>query len=57
MIYICTAKNCHYLFRGGRHETICPDCGGRTIRPAGRTERMEFFLRRLPPVRPLGRSS
>lgn len=45
MIYICLAKQCHFLFIGDASIQTCPDCGKKSIRAATAAERMEFFRR------------
>ena len=46
MIYTCETKGCHFLFLGSEHESACPDCGKKRVRPATRAERAAFFRRR-----------
>ncbi|MGI6181014.1 MAG: hypothetical protein ACOYIE_02940 [Agathobaculum sp.] len=43
MIYACQTKCCHFLFCGSEHQTACPDCGHKRIRPATQKERAVFF--------------
>lgn len=47
MIYACHAKCCYFIFRGSAHQTACPDCGKKQIRPANRSERAAYFRRCL----------
>ena len=46
MIYTCETKGCHFLFLGSEHESACPDCGKKRVRPATRAERAAFFRQR-----------
>nr|WP_308506613.1 hypothetical protein [uncultured Agathobaculum sp.] len=57
MIYCCQTKCCHFLFPGGTHQSACPDCGKKRIRPATREECAAYFRQRteaLPPARRSG---
>ena len=57
MIYCCQTKCCHFVFAVGTHQSACPDCGKKRIRPATREECAAYFRQRteaLPPARRSG---
>ena len=56
MIYCCQSKCCHFLFYGSIHESTCPDCGQKRIRPATRAERAAYFRQRAEAHAPARRS-
>ena len=46
MICACTHRDCWFIFEaeGGKVPERCPDCGKRSVRPAG-PEEIAWFLR------------